>query len=131
MIGDLSDDEPSVTVLAAYSKHRRDDVIPLRGDIAELFAHWHRELDAPSDCKVFGSFDSNKGAGMLSEDLEAAGIPYRDEAGRVADSHSLRHTFISNLSKSGVSPKVAQSLARHSTIGLTMDTYTQLMQFYK
>ena len=63
---------------------------------------------------------------MLKQDLEAAGIPYRDEAGKVADFHSLRHTFISNLSKSGVSPKVAQSLARHSTIGLTMDTYTHL-----
>jgi len=122
----LSDSEPSVTVLAAYSKHRRDDVIPLRSDIAELFAQWQRELNARDESKVFCSFDSNKGAGTLRKDLEAAGIPYRDEAGRVADFHSLRHTFISNLSRSGVSPKVAQSLARHSTIGLTMDTYTHL-----
>jgi len=63
---------------------------------------------------------------MLRLDLAAAKIPYQDSGGRVADFHSLRHTFISNLSRSGVSPKVAQSLARHSTIGLTMDTYTHI-----
>ena len=40
--------------------------------------------------------------------------------------HALRHTFVTNLYKSGVSPKVIQSLARHSTIGLTMDTYTHI-----
>ena len=39
---------------------------------------------------------------------------------------ALRHTFISNLSQGGVSPKVAQSLARHSTINLTMDIYTHV-----
>ena len=31
-----------------------------------------------------------------------------------------------NLYKGGVSPKVIQSLARHSTFGLTMDTYTHI-----
>ena len=46
--------------------------------------------------------------------------------GRVADFHSLRHTFISNLIAGGVHPKIAQSLARHSTIALTMDRYTHL-----
>ena len=30
--------------------------------------------------------------------------------------HSLRHTFITNLSRANVSPKVAQQLARHSDI---------------
>jgi len=42
----------------------------------------------------------------------------------VADFHALRHTFISNMAGRGVHPKVAQSLARHSTIALTMDRYT-------
>ncbi len=76
--------------------------------------------------KVFASFAPNKAAKMMRKDLEAAGITYRDEASRVADFHALRHTFISNLTRSGVSPKIAQSLARHSTIGLTMDTYTHI-----
>ena len=47
--------------------------------------------------------------------------------GRVADFHGLRHTFVSNLANSGVHPKTAQTLARHSTIGLTMDRYTHVV----
>ncbi len=48
---------------------------------------------------------------------------YRDDAGRVADFHALRHTFITNLARGGVYPEVAQRLARHSTITLAMDRY--------
>jgi len=49
-----------------------------------------------------------------------------DHNGLYADFHSLRKTFITNLSRAGVSPKMAQSLARHSDINLTMNTYTML-----
>jgi hypothetical protein len=38
----------------------------------------------------------------------------------------LRKTFITNLSLAGVQPKAAQTLARHSDINLTMNTYTML-----
>ncbi len=61
---------------------------------------------------------------LLRPDLELAGIEYRDAAGRYADFHALRHTFVSNLASPTVHPKTAQSLARHSTITLTMDRYT-------
>jgi integrase len=122
----LNNSTPSVTVLAAYSKHRRDDVQPLRLDIAQQLAHWKAEQGIDEQSKVFGNFRVNKAAKMLRRDLAAVGILYKDEAGRAADFHSLRHTFISNLTRSGVSPKIAQSLARHSTIGLTMDTYTHI-----
>ncbi len=60
---------------------------------------------------------------MIRHDLAAAGIPYRDEQGRVFDCHSMRHQFISMLAAAGVHPKTAQELARHSTITLTMDHY--------
>ncbi len=63
---------------------------------------------------------------MLRRDLEAAGIPYRDDEGRVLDFHSLRHTFGTNLARAGVAPKVAQELMRHSDINLTMGTYTHV-----
>jgi len=62
--------------------------------------------------------------GCSGKDLADAGIEYRDESGRVLDFHALRHTFITNLARGGVHPKVAQSLARHSTITLTMDRYS-------
>ena len=67
-----------------------------------------------------------KTADMLKFDLRAAGIPYQNEQGHYVDFHALRHSFISNLARSNVHPKVAQSLARHSTIELTMNAYTHI-----
>ena len=65
---------------------------------------------------------------MLRADLSDGGIAYRDEAGRVADFHSLRHTFITNWARGGVYPKTAQALARHSSITLTIDCYSHSYQ---
>jgi len=55
-------------------------------------------------------------------------LEYQDSQGRFADFHCLRHTFITNLARANVSPKTAQSLARHSDIRLTMDIYTHVEQ---
>ena len=57
---------------------------------------------------------------LLKPDLEAAGIPYVDDAGRYADFHGLRHSFITHLGRTpNVHFKTAQDLARHSTPVLT------------
>jgi hypothetical protein len=53
---------------------------------------------------------------------------YRNHANEVADFHALRHTFITNLANGGVHPKTAQTLARHSTITLTMDRYSHTLR---
>jgi len=53
-------------------------------------------------------------------------LKYQDSQGRFADFHSLRHTFVTNLCKADISPKTAQTLARHSDIRLTMNTYTHV-----
>ncbi len=58
---------------------------------------------------------------------ESSFLSFVDAFGRYADFHALRKTFITNLSKSGVSPKMAQSLARHSDINLTMNVYTDVV----
>jgi integrase len=47
-------------------------------------------------------------------------------ANRYADFRSNRHTFITNLSLAGVSPREAQELARHSDIRLTMSVYSHI-----
>ena len=60
----------------------------------------------------------------LNRDLKLAGIAKRDDRGRVLDVHALRTTFGTLLSKGGVNPRTAQSAMRHSTIDLTMNTYT-------
>jgi len=53
-------------------------------------------------------------------------VAKQDERGEVVDFHALRTMFVSNLARSGVHPKVAQTLARHSDFKLTMDVYTRV-----
>ena len=40
--------------------------------------------------------------------------------------HVCRHTFCSNMAKSGINPKTLQYLMGHSDIGVTLNTYTHL-----
>ena len=40
--------------------------------------------------------------------------------------HICRHTFCSNMAKSGINPKTLQYLMGHSDIGVTLNTYTHL-----
>jgi hypothetical protein len=135
---DLDSNPPAVTVEAAYSKHRRKDTQPLRSDLAALLRDWMK--DKPTGKRLWPGGWGRHGAKMVRADLEAAsaakkkadpkstGIPYRDVAGRVFDFHAL-HQFISSLAAAGIHPKVAQALARHSTIPLTMDRYSHVHLF--
>jgi integrase len=41
--------------------------------------------------------------------------------------HGLRHTFATRGLENGISPKVMQEILGHSTINLTMDTYTHVL----
>ena len=65
---------------------------------------------------------------MIHADLADAGISYVDDSGRYADFHSLRYTTGSLLAASGVHPKVAQSLMRHSDINLTLSRYSHVFK---
>jgi integrase/recombinase XerD len=56
----------------------------------------------------------------------SAFICYINHVGLYADFHSLRHLFITNLERAGISTKMAQVLARHSDIRLTMNVYTHV-----
>ena len=70
-----------------------------------------------------------KTAPMLHADLRRCGIEPVDAQGRVVDTHSLRHGYISALARAGVPIKVAQTLARHSDPKLTMNVYSHLTAF--
>ncbi len=123
---DFSKGAQSVTIEAGYSKRRRRDVQPLRADIASLFSDWKALRGDDSAVLVFPIKPHIRWADMIRDDLIEAGIDPVDAAGRSVDFHALRHTFITNLVKGGILPKVAQGLARHSKITLTMDVYTHL-----
>ncbi len=72
---------------------------------------WIGEATTPEDRKVREESDV---------------LEYQDDAGLFADFHSNRHTFITNLERAGVSPRTAQTLARHCDIRLTMGVYTHI-----
>ena len=46
--------------------------------------------------------------------------------GLIADFHSLRHYFITSLERAALSPKMAQTLARHSDIRRALGGYTRV-----
>ena len=108
---------------AAYSKRRRDDRQPLPPTWFPPFVPGSRHK-AP-ECPLWGNLTKHT-ADMIRHDLEAAGIAYRDDNGRVADFHSLRGTYISLIvSAWAASVKTAQTLARHSTPSLTIGIYAK------
>ena len=139
---DLDADPPTVTVDAAYSKRRRQDVQPIRQDLADLLRPWLAGHER--DARPFGAMPENA-ARMIRADLDAARaawikaapegperesrersdfLRYENAAGEVADFHSTRHTYISGIVAGGASVKTAQELARHSTPSLTIGRYS-------
>ncbi len=122
---DLADPlRASVTLQAAASKHRREDVLPLRADAAGVLEPFLRGRGA-----LEPAFHLPRGwrpPRMLRADLERAGIPYRDESGRVFDFHALRGQCVTMLIAGGASPRVTQTLARHSSSELTVGLYARL-----
>jgi integrase len=120
---DLDADTPTVTVAAAYSKRRRDDVQPIRPDLAEIIHPWLGSK-APGQ-PIFGNLTKHTNL-LIQADLKAAGIDYWDVSDRVADFHSLRHSFVTALAMSNAPVKVIQSLARHSTPTLTLGVYAHV-----
>ncbi|MFM8250608.1 MAG: tyrosine-type recombinase/integrase [Planctomycetota bacterium] len=150
----LDGSPPTVTVAAAYSKRKRQDVQVLHGDVVSRLRAWLKTKRwlTPDDL-LFPVAKNGKGGAdrktskMMRVDLAAARTAWLDEApndverarreatdfllyvdacGRYADFHATRHTFITNLEKAGVSPRLAQTLARHSDIRLTMSVYTHV-----
>ena len=141
---ELDTDPPSITINAAYSKRGRNDMQPIRADLAQMLRTWFGHPG--KGASVFPDMPE-KTAKMISTDLRRARVRWirdaedrrerqkrrdceflsvRDDAGAVCDFHALRHTFITNLARAGVHPKQAQELARHSTISLTMDYYRHI-----
>ena len=102
----LDDETPTVTVKAAYSKHHRQDTLPLHPSLVALLRPWLQERTS-AEMAWPGKWAESRHAGqMMKADLESAGIPYVDAHGLYADFHALRHTFITNMMKAGINPRL-------------------------
>jgi len=145
---DLEGPMPVLVLKAGDEKNRDGSMLPIRRDLADDLALWIKDLTqrntgdpgasegrsclplpgVPLDGKLPGDtplFDVPRGlVRALDKDLAMAGIAKCDDRGRTVDVHALRHSFGTLLSKGGVAPRTAQAAMRHSTIDLTMNTYT-------
>ena len=107
---------PSVTVEAAYSKHRRVDVIPLHPHLVPRLRYWleRKRCDQP----LWPGSWLWSPAAMLRSDLERAGVAFEVQ-GRYFDFHALRHGAITRAA-TAMNLKELRTFARHSNINLTM-----------
>ena len=148
----LDGEYPTLTIHGAYSKRRREDVQFLHPDVVTEFKIWAAKKKPGPDEILFPVSEKTCGverktSKMLERDLHSARevwineansvaeresressdfLKYVDSHGKFADFHGLRHTFVTNLCRANVSPKMAQLLARHSDIKLTMQIYTHV-----
>ncbi|MCG8451074.1 MAG: site-specific integrase, partial [Pirellulales bacterium] len=147
------DSEPAtVQVKASHSKRRKNDIVPLHPMVAQQLKDWLALKGNVKRDEPLFNLRSKSGAlrrtsKMMRLDLERARLAwveeaqtdkerkqreesdflqYRDENGMYADFHANRHTFITNLAKAGVHPKLAQSMAGHSDVNLTMGIYSHV-----
>ena len=119
----LDDTPPTVTVVAACSKHRRTDVLPLHKEFVPLLREWLQGI-AP-DAPLFPKLANRRTWLMVKKDLDRIGIPYVTHEG-IADFHAAgRHTHITELLRNGASLPEAKELARHSDVKMTMK-YTHI-----
>ena len=140
---DLDATPPVVHLPALDSKNRKEAELPLAAEVADVLRDYL--AGRPVDDPVWpGTWSNAASAKMIRGDLRESRkkwlqsfqeeaqrtqaeqsdfITYRDAVGRVADFHSLRHLYISRIVRSGATPKVAQKLARHCDVRLTLGRY--------
>jgi hypothetical protein len=120
---DLDSDQPTVTVEARSSKHRKKDILPLHHDLVPQIREWTKGNGR--DEPLFPKLGKRKTWLMVKKDLERVGIPYRTDDG-IADFHAAgRHTHITELLRNGATLPEARELARHSDVRMTM-RYTHI-----
>jgi integrase len=114
---------PTVTVEAAFSKHRRRDVLPLHPELVTMLREWLVGMDP--DAVLFSKLGRRRTWLMVKKDLERVGIEYETPEG-IADFHAAgRHTHITELLRNGASLPEAKELARHADVKMTM-RYTHI-----
>lgn len=120
----LTGKPPAVVLPALADKSKRGAVLPLHREVVKRLKVYVKGVGI-TDSLWPGKWARDRSAApMIRHDLAAAGIAYRDGAGKVFDFHALRRYAITQLALAGVPLAVAQKLARHSTPHLTASVYT-------
>lgn len=109
-------DAPSVTFLGKAGVHQTQ---PIPRELETILRPWieSRPVGEP----IWRIPDDT--TYWLKYDMKEAGVPRR-VGSQVRDFHSLRHSYVTELVRSNLHPKDVQTLARHTTMELTMKFYT-------
>lgn len=112
---------PALDLPGEFTKNGEDAKLLLVPALADELRQWVADTGKkPTDALFIVSEKANK---IFRRDLRAAGIAYRDDLGRYADFHALRHSANTMLGMAGIPPKLRQLFMRHSDIRLTTATY--------
>lgn len=112
--------------------------VPMTSEVAECF---HHIIDNRPAVKVEPMIDGYSGFLFLDKNdrpmvalhwekyfqhvLEKYNSIYRVQLPKITP-HVCRHTFCSNMAKSGMNPKTLQYIMGHADIGVTLNTYTHI-----
>jgi len=122
----LSADNSYVRVKASTAKNDKEAKQPIPPFVVSLLTALKAATRPKLSDRVFVSFSRwINTAGLIRDDLTAAGIELTDKDGNEICFHSLRNSYISFLANSDTPPKVVQKLARHSDPRLTFNTYAR------
>ena len=105
---------------AAWTKSRRAGFQPLPAWLVESLAESANGKNAEDPLLYVPTHTARD----LEEDLNVAGIPKATDEGK-ADFHSCRVAYVTFVLEAGASVSEAQTLARHATAGLTLNTYAR------
>ena len=122
---DFAANPPQLRVPSSLSKNRKESIHFLRPELAHTIIAMRPANPKPADWVFRGLIPR---VHTFKKDLAAAEIPFQDARGRRVDIHALRKTFGTLLASSGVAPRVAMELMRHSDMKLTMGVYTDVTQ---
>jgi integrase len=147
---DLDGQTPTVNLGATSTKNNKAAVQPIPPQVADVMRGFLQGIEAGQ--AVFPLKRSGGGirrtSKMMQVDLELARAQWIEEAnsdtkeikertksdflkyensqGEVADLHSLRHRYVTELARAGVPITLARDLARHSDIRLTAGIYSHV-----
>ncbi len=112
--------------------------LPMTEDVAQCFRAIIEDREAPGNEKIIGGYmgflfldkNGNPEVAMHWEHRFNHMVKRYNEIYRVQMPnimpHVCRHTYCSNMAKSGMNPKTLQYLMGHSDIWVTLNTYTHL-----
>ena len=132
-IHDLDLEEQGLILHADWTKNRKAGFQPVpeflledlknfasENTATELYEKYHAEEESHPEYPLL--FVPHDTVYALNKYLKDAGIPKKTSRG-VVDFHAFRVTYINMIVGSGATAKTAQTLARHSTVDMTLNVY--------